>query len=290
LPQALLHLGHAVLRHGELDVDGRDLRDDRHAVGGAGRDVVARVDGPQADAPAHRRGDAAPGEVELGGVLVGAVDGHGAFELLDQRGLGVDVLPGDGVLPQQRLVALQRDARGGQLRLVALPRTRGLRQRVLERRGVDGGEHVALLHHLPLLEQHAREHARDLRLHDHVGQRGDGAQRLELHRNVGLLGRGDADRAGSGAAAPAARATRTTRPCAAPRPRPRTGRGRLRALDQVPGTATQRHEQQQGQQATDPAAPAHRRMGWRHVGGQGFGLFFLFHGRCVRRMRGVRTG
>jgi hypothetical protein len=60
--------------------------------------------------------------LSLAACLGGAVDGDRAFELLDQRGLGVDVLPGDGVLPQQRAVALQRDARGFELRLVALAR------------------------------------------------------------------------------------------------------------------------------------------------------------------------
>ncbi|MDT4841778.1 hypothetical protein FQZ97_756500 [compost metagenome] len=284
LPQPLLHLGHAVLRNGELDVDGRDLRDGGHAARAAGRDVVARVHRPQADAPAHRRRDAAPGQVELGGVFVGAVDGHGAFELLDQGGLGVDVLAGDGVLAEQRLVALQRDARRGQLGLVALAGTGGLRQRVLEGLRVDGGEHVALLDHLAFLEQHGREHARHLRLHRHVGQRRDRAQRFELHRDVGLPRDGGADGAGgrAPAACPTARPAAAGAACACTRSA-RAWCRRLGTLHQVPGTAPEGHEQQQGQQAPDPAAPARRRMGRRHDGWQGFGGRLGIHGRCVRR-------
>ena len=93
-----LDVGHAVLRHRELHVDRVHLRDHRDAGGRVGRHVVARVDRAQADAAGHRRGDAGVVEVELGGRLGGAVGDHGAFELLDQRGLRVDVLARDRVL------------------------------------------------------------------------------------------------------------------------------------------------------------------------------------------------
>ena len=54
-----------------------------------GADVVAGVDRAQPDAAGHRRRD--PGVVEVeAAAFGGAVADHGALELLDQRGLGVE--------------------------------------------------------------------------------------------------------------------------------------------------------------------------------------------------------
>ena len=74
----------------------------------------------------------------------GAVADHGAFELLDQRRLGVDVLARDRVLRQQRAVARQRHARGLELGLVAHPGALGLHQRLLVGPRVDAGQQLAL--------------------------------------------------------------------------------------------------------------------------------------------------
>jgi hypothetical protein len=103
----LLQLADLVLRDGEDDVDGRDLGDQGDAVGVAVAHHIADVHGAQADAAAHGRDHAGVAEVEARRAFVGLVDDDRAFELLDQRGLGVDLLAGDGVLLQQGLEALQ---------------------------------------------------------------------------------------------------------------------------------------------------------------------------------------
>ena len=146
---AALDLGHAILRHRELDVDRRDLGDHRHAVGVAGGDVVARVDRAQPDPAVGRRDDPAIAQVEARRVLVGLVDDDRRLELLDRRGQRVDVLSGDRVLAEQGLVALQLHLAGRQLRLVAQARAGRLLQGDLERPRIDGGDELALLHHLP---------------------------------------------------------------------------------------------------------------------------------------------
>ena len=78
----------------------------------------------------------------MNGTLAGAVGLHRAFQLLDQRGLRVDFLPRDGILLPQRLVALQRDARGGQLCLVARALALRLHQRLLVGPRVDARQHL----------------------------------------------------------------------------------------------------------------------------------------------------
>src|SRR6185503_6900915 len=82
--QALLHVGHALLRDGELDVDRRYLRDRRYTGRIARRNVIADVDRTQADATGDRGNDARPRQVEPCAVFVRAVDADGAGELLHQ--------------------------------------------------------------------------------------------------------------------------------------------------------------------------------------------------------------
>ena len=281
---ARLHLGNAVLRHRERDVDRRQLGDHGDAVGIAGADVVAGVDGAQADAAGDRRDDAAVAEVQARRVLVGAVDDQRALELLDQRRLGVDVLARDRVLAEQRLVALQLDPRAVELRLVALARADRLLQRDLERARIDRDEQLALLDDLPFAEQHLGDHARDLRPHGHRDDRRDRAERVEDDRQVGARRGRDADRArrrAATAAATAARAAGTGTACARaarrrhrdPRPkRPKPPRTRCRRRAGASGGRCVRYQASAARPisaASAIAAPSPRRPA--DSGGRGGG-------------------
>jgi hypothetical protein len=124
-----------------------------------------------------------------------------AFELLDQRSLGVDLLAGDRVLFEQGLEALQRDAGAVELRFVALALAAGLHQGHLKLARVYGGQQLAGLDHLAFLEQHLLKHARHLRPHPDGGLRRDGAQGFQDDGDAGFLGGGHAD-GGGGRAAP----------------------------------------------------------------------------------------
>jgi hypothetical protein len=231
-----------VLRDGELDVDGGDLGDDRDARGRAGRDEVTEVDGAQADAARDRRDDAAVAEVQPGRADGGAVGGDGAFQLLDQRRLGVDVLTGDGVLREQGLVALQLDARVGELGFVARHGALRLHQGHFQRPGIDDGERFALLHHLAFAEEDLGDHAGDLRHDGHGGRRRHGAQAVEGDRHVGQLRLGDTDRRHRPSAATTEAAAGTRR------------RGPVDKPDRQPDHGGDGHEHEKDQQ--DTATPS----------------------------------
>ena len=264
---ARLDLGHAVLRHRELDVDRVELGDDRDAGGVAGADVVADVDRAQADPSRHRRDDPGVAEIEARGVLVGAVDDERRLELLDRGRLGVDVLAGDRVLAEQGLVALQLHPAVLELGLVAHARADRLLQGDLERPRIDGREQLALLHHLPFGEGDRGQHARDLGPHRHRDRGDDGAERVEHHRQVGAGRGGDADGARR---RPDRRGRRRDRPGRrigraapdAPEPAATAANGppgrRGRPVRQVPGERGQADQADDGDDGAEPATARRR--------------------------------
>src|SRR5471032_1436487 len=170
---ALLHFRHIVLRDGEFDVDRRQLGDGGQAVGVTGADQVTDIDGAQADAAADRRDDFGVAEVQARGAFGRDVGLDGAVQLLDQRGLRVDVLQRDRVLLEQGLIARQRQLGDVELRLVALALAGGLQQRHLELAWIDLHQHLAGLDHLALGEQDFLQYARYLRAHRRGGRRRD---------------------------------------------------------------------------------------------------------------------
>jgi hypothetical protein len=188
--------------------------------------------------------------------------------VLDQRGLGVDVLPRDRVLAEQRAVARQRHARGLELRLVAHARALGLHQRLLVRTRIDARQQLALGDGLALGVEHLGEHAADLRLEGDGRQRRHRAQRLDGDRQLGPARRGMAD-GGARTAEAAAAAGRF-----------------VRALDQVPGAAPQGQNQRQSGQAAQPAPAARWRPGRVWTGGDG--VWRLGGGGRHRSKRAVR--
>ncbi|MNS83196.1 hypothetical protein D3C72_1169750 [compost metagenome] len=246
--QALLDGLHFILRHGELDVDGRELRHHHHAARVAGADQIADIDHLQARAAADRRHHLGVAEVQPGRAFGRAVRHDGAFQLLDQGGLRVDVLARDGILAQQGLIAFQGQARVFQLRFVALALARGLHQRHLELGRVDLRHHLARLDHAAFLEFQFLQNARHLRAHRHGGRGRHCAQRVEHHGQVGFHGRGHAHGGRRAATAPA-RATWPARTAWATHAGAALGAGAR--MGQVPGTAPQRSHHGQRDDRTD---------------------------------------
>ncbi len=104
---------------GNIAVIGCELVDDDDAVGIAGRDVVSLVDLAQADAPGDRRHDVRVLQVHLGRADLGLIRLDRADVLIDERALRVELLAGDGILLDQRFIALQIELCVDQQRLVA---------------------------------------------------------------------------------------------------------------------------------------------------------------------------
>src|SRR6185437_7923809 len=96
----------------------------------------------------------------------------------------VELLLGDRILLEQRLVAREIDLRIGELGLVAREHALLLGERGLVGTRVYLGEQVALLHHLSLVEVDARELAADLGTHGHHAARRDRAQPVERDIDV----------------------------------------------------------------------------------------------------------
>ena len=139
-----------------------------------------------ADAARDRRGDAAIGEVELGGIDRRLVELHRAFVLQDDIGLVFGLLTGDGIQCDELLEAREVHLRLVKKTLVALQRADGLIERCLEGAGVDLRQQLVLLHVLAFLERHLDQIAADsLVRHDgDRGRRRDGAQLVQDHRHV----------------------------------------------------------------------------------------------------------
>ena len=158
-----------------------------------GADHVADVHRAQADAAGDRRHDAGVAQVQRAPCLRLALVGHhGAFQLLDQRGLGVDFLARDRVLRQQGAEALQRHARAfpaaprracaGRWPAAAPSRTGA---------GRSSASTWPALHQLAFVEEHlaaARPTPAAARVT--VACRHHRAQRFQRDRHVDLLGRG----------------------------------------------------------------------------------------------------
>jgi hypothetical protein len=204
--------------------------------------------------PLTGRDHAGVAEVQARRAFGGLVDDDRAFQLLDQRGLGVDLLAGDGILFQQGLEALQRHARAVELGFVALALAAGLHQGHFKLARVYGGQQLAGFDHLAFLEEHFFHHARDLRPYPDGGLRGDGAQGVQHDRDVGPLGGGHADRGGR---------------CAAPSGGKAAGAaGRVGGrMCQVPGQPAYAGQGDQGDHAADDGRAAAYAFA-----GEGFGF------------------
>ena len=133
----------------------------------------------------------------------------------------------------------------------------------------------------PSWNVHLGQHARDLRRDGDRGRRRDGAERVDVDRDVRVGDGGDADRGGVRSAAPAAAA----RAARAARARARRGAASaglcVRCQARAPRPATS---------STAITVPSQRRLVFGAAGSVASGLSFLFHrGPCSRRPRGERA-
>ena len=163
---------HIVLRHRIDDGDRLHLSDRHQSVAVAGMDDISRIDLPQSDPAADRRDDARIGELQPGIVDRALVGLDGPLKLANQRRLRVDLLLGDRILREQRLVALEIDLRVFQLRLVARHLSVRLRQHHFERPRIDLREQVARLDILALAEGDAHQLSVDASADDDFVARG----------------------------------------------------------------------------------------------------------------------
>ena len=200
--QALHHRGKQVLRNGIEHGDRLELRDDDDAVGVAGVHDVAGIDLPQAEAAADRRGDARIGELQPRVLHLTRVHADRAFVLAHERSLGVDLLLGDRILLEERVVALEVEPRVLEERPVARELSLGLLELHLEGARIDLGKELALLHKMAFLEEHAHELAIDAGLHRHCAQRCHGAEPIDDDVDVALCRRHGNDRRAQRRAAP----------------------------------------------------------------------------------------
>ncbi len=194
LQHGFAHRAEIVLRQGEDDGAGLDLRQHRERIGVVGVDDVAEIDLAEADDAIDRRVDG--GEVELGlrrfdRGLIGIDHGLG---LVDLGLLLIDVLLGLVIALHQLLESRQILLRVDQLRLIlALLRYR-LIEIGLERRRIDLGQHVALMNFLTLAKIDGGDLAVDLGADRDRVQRIHGAERIIVNRHVLQRGRGHGDR------------------------------------------------------------------------------------------------
>src|SRR4029077_2641223 len=95
-----------------------------------------------------------------------------------------ELLFGDRVLCEQRLVAAEVDVRVGEQRLVARQRSLRLLERHLVRARIDLDQRGARLDRLPLLEGDVHDLPADLALHGDRGERCNGAKPYVRSGNV----------------------------------------------------------------------------------------------------------
>ena len=186
---ALHQRGEQVLRDGVEHGDRLELRDDDDAVSVAGVHDVAGIDQPQTEAAADRRADARISKLQPRVVDLTDIHADRAFVLAHERSLRVDLLLGDRVLLEKRVVALEVEAGVLDERPVACQLPLGLLQLHLEGPRIDLGEELALLHELAFFEEHAHQLAVDTRLHRHRAQRRYRAESVDDEVDVALCRR-----------------------------------------------------------------------------------------------------
>src|SRR5207253_10669135 len=100
----------------------------------------------EAEAAADRRADARIGELQPRVLHLARVHADRAFVLAHERSLGIDLLLGDRILLEERVVALEVEPRVLEERAVARELSLGLLELHLERSRIDLGEERAFLH------------------------------------------------------------------------------------------------------------------------------------------------
>ena len=112
------------------------------------------------------------------------IDFDRAFKLAYQCFLTADLLLGNGILLEQRAVALKINARVSQQRLIALHLPLRLQELRLIGTRIDLGEQIALLDGLALLEQYAHQLTLNATAYRYRAQRRHRAQTVEVNIDV----------------------------------------------------------------------------------------------------------
>ena len=186
-------------------------------VASRGVDDVAVIDLADAGAAVDRRGDRGVGEHRLRALSIAAWSACTCAAYCATIARWVSACWRlIGVGRGELLVALEIDPGVGQQRLVLRLLGDGLVELRLVGGRVDARQHVALLDVLAFLEVDAEQLAVDLRAHGDGVERLGGADRVEIDRHVGALGR--------------------RRPAPAPGRRRRSGRARCAAAAAPAGT------------------------------------------------------
>src|SRR5919109_3356387 len=120
-------------------------------------DNIPRIDEPEPNPAADRRGNATVNELQFGVFDLSLISFYGALVLAHECLLRIQLLLGDGVLLVKRLVALQIELRVFEQRLVARHLTLCFGELHLERARVDFGEQISSFNDLAFLEAHAHE-------------------------------------------------------------------------------------------------------------------------------------
>src|SRR6266567_2475706 len=140
----------------------------------------------QPNAPGNRRDDMAIRNVEFRALNLSFIGLNGAFKLFDGGALRVELLPGDRIFGNQRLVSREIDFRVLKRRLISRQLALEPHQLGLKRARIDFGERVALADHVALLIEDLHQFAVNAALHGHSIQRNYGAQAAVEHSNVAL--------------------------------------------------------------------------------------------------------
>ncbi len=174
----------AVFRQGERHADRLSLGDDHQRRGVVRRHKVADVQLTQAHTPGDRCADFGEFKVELGIVDRRLIGLYRAQVLADQCFGSIEGLLGDTVFAVQAAIALDIDLSILQLCLILQQGAFGLEQGVLVRTRIDLGQQVARLDHLPFFERNLDQFTANTTAHVNGVQRGHGAQRLVIQREI----------------------------------------------------------------------------------------------------------
>ena len=156
--------------------------------------VVAGIDLPDAGLAGNRRGDRRVVQLSLGAVDRRLVALDLGAELGHQCALRIERLLAGEILRCQRDIAVEVALRIGQLRFVlGLGRDRLIVGRLVGA-GIDLGQEIALLHHLPFGEVDLHQLAVDARRDRHRIERLHRAEAAQIDRHVGSRGNGRVDR------------------------------------------------------------------------------------------------
>ncbi len=214
---AMLHLGdnfvQIVFRQSENHRDWLDLRD--HQQGGCSirGDQISGIDQAKPNPAIDGRSNVAIGHLHLV-ILQGAlIVLDGALILQDEFFLVFESLSRNGVALPGVLIALQIHLGFRQQILIALQSTLRLHHLRLIGSGVEIDQRVTLMNQLTFAIMHCRDDAGDLRGNRIGVDRGNGADRLQVHADAAQLGssRGDRYRAEHGVTAAGLRGRRSSR-------------------------------------------------------------------------------